>query len=92
MAEKVKSLVERAYPGIAPNTAFEKIKDATGISLSSLQRITEGGIGPSIDTLANLAYHLGSTVAEIVTPKTGDDLGGSKTETKKPEPPRPRAT
>jgi len=92
IAEKVTELVKRAYPGIAPSTAFEKIKDATGISLSSLQRITKGELGPSSDTLANLAYHLGSTVGEIVTPKEGEGLGGSKPSRKPLHPPHPPPT
>lgn len=89
MAEKVTELVERAYPGIALNTAFKKIEGATGISLSSLQRISKGDLGPSTDTLANLAYHLGSTVAELVTPRDGEGLGGSKTSRKTTHPQAP---
>jgi hypothetical protein len=32
-----------------------------------MQRIMSKGTGPSVDTLADLAWHLGSTVAEILT-------------------------
>lgn len=61
--------IVREYPKIARTAAYEKIRDATGISLSSLQRIMSGTTGPSIDTLADLAHHLGVSVHELVQPR-----------------------
>jgi len=67
MLAKLKELIAREYPGIPISTAYERIRDATGLSLSTMQRVMSGKTGPSIDTLSDLARHLGSTVAEIVT-------------------------
>lgn len=74
MVQNLTRLIAREYPTVAPNTAYKRIERATGTSLSTLQRIMSGETGPSVDTLADLAYHLGSTVTEILSPfrKTSD--------------------
>lgn len=69
MLAKLRELIAHEYPGIPISTAYERIRDATGLSLSTMQRVMSGKTGPSIDTLSDLARHLGSTVAEIVTIK-----------------------
>lgn len=69
MVENLKSAIEREYPRVALSTAYDKIQAATGTSLSTMQRIMSGTTGPSIDTLADLAHHLGTTVADLVTPR-----------------------
>jgi transcriptional regulator with XRE-family HTH domain len=45
--------------------AFSQIERDTGISLSTLQRIAKGQVGPSIDTIGNIAHNLGCTVSEL---------------------------
>lgn len=93
MVVKLKRLIAREYPDMAPNTAFERIRDATGISLSSMQRITSGRTGPSIDTLSDLARHLGSTVADILTQDAEADeetpFGEPEPDAKRPPKARP---
>lgn len=72
MVANLERQIAREYPGIAQSTAYYKIEEATGISFSSMQRIMSGGTGPSIDTLSDLARHLGSSVSEILElPKDG---------------------
>jgi transcriptional regulator with XRE-family HTH domain len=66
MLAKLTELIGREYPGVPRSTAYERIRDATGLSLSTMQRVMSGKTGPSIDTLSDLARHLGSSVAEIV--------------------------
>lgn len=61
--------VHRKYPGIAISNAYSKIRAATGITLSTMQRIEKAKHGPSTDTLADLAHHLGTTVHELMRPK-----------------------
>lgn len=70
MLVKLRELIAREYPGVPISTAYDRIRDATGLSLSTMQRVMSGKTGPSIDTLSDLARHLGSTVADIVTLKT----------------------
>lgn len=65
IVSKLKELIAREYPGVAPNTAYLEIQRATGVSLSTLQRIMSGNNSPTTDTLADLARHLGSTVSDI---------------------------
>lgn len=67
MVMNLERLIAREYPDKAKSTAYELIAHATGLSLSSMQRVMSGKTGPSIDTLANIAWHLGATVAEILT-------------------------
>lgn len=67
MVENLTQRIAHVYPHQKPNTAYKKIEGATGISLSSMQRIMSGETGPSIDTLADLGHHLGITVAEMLT-------------------------
>lgn len=67
LVENLKRTIAREYPGISETAAFERIEEDTGISLSSMQRITSGKTGPSIDTLADLAHHLGTTVPELLS-------------------------
>lgn len=69
MLAKLQELIAREYPGLPISTAYDRIRDATGLSLSTMQRVMSGKTGPSIDTLSDLARHLGSSVAEIVTIK-----------------------
>jgi transcriptional regulator with XRE-family HTH domain len=67
MVTNLERLVAENYPGVAQSAAYKRIEKATGISLSSMQRIMSGDTGPSIDTLADLAHHLGTTVSELLT-------------------------
>jgi transcriptional regulator with XRE-family HTH domain len=67
LVENLGESIRESYPDVAISTAYQKIQRATGISLSSLQRIMSGETGPSIDTLADLAHHLGTTVHELLT-------------------------
>jgi len=66
VARNVYAEVRRKYPDFAISTAYSKIRAATGITLSTMQRIVEAKHGPSTDTLADLAHHLGTTVYELV--------------------------
>jgi len=68
MVKRLQLLIAREYPNVAQSTAFERIASQTGLSLSTMQRVMSGTTGPSIDTLSDLARHLGSTVAEILEP------------------------
>lgn len=70
MVENIERLIEREYPGKSQTAAYELIGEATGNSLSTMQRVMSGRTGPSIDTLADIAHHLGATVAEILTIET----------------------
>lgn len=63
--------VERSYPELAPNTAYLKISRAVGCSLSTLQRISSGETSPQVDTLADIAWHLGTSVSALLTPQQG---------------------
>lgn len=44
------------------------------MSLSTLQRIADGKVGPSIDTLANIANNLGCSLADLFTEESKDRL------------------
>lgn len=68
MVGNLKQRIADNYPHQKLNTAYKKIEKATGISLSSMQRIMSGETGPSIDTLADLGHHLGIAVADMLTP------------------------
>lgn len=60
------------YPHKAKTYGFERIQEETGLTLSTLQRITDGKVGPSVDTIANIAHNLGVSVAELMMePKDG---------------------
>jgi DNA-binding phage protein len=61
--------VRHAYPGVATSTAYVQIRRATGVSLSTLQRIESGNTSPQLDTLADIAHHLGTSVQALVTPR-----------------------
>jgi len=65
LAANLTAEVRRQYPNIALSTAFVRITRATGVSLSTLQRITSGNAAPQTDTLADLAHHLGTTVQAL---------------------------
>lgn len=60
--------VARSYPEIAKSAAYFHIRRATGASLSTLQRIEKAQVGAQMDTLADIAYHLGTTVPALVSP------------------------
>ncbi len=90
MVERLKALIAREYPNEATSAAYEKIGEATGVSLSTMQRVMSGKTGPSIDTLSDIARHLGSTVAEILSPLDASPFPKAPPES--PQPPRPRAT
>lgn len=66
-------LIRTEYPDLSKWAAWERIQDATGIAPSTLQRIMKGEVGPSTDTLADLARHLGTTVVELITPRQEGD-------------------
>lgn len=65
--------VVRAYPDMPVTTAYLKIGRATGCSLSTLQRIGKGQVSPQTDTLADIAFHLGTTVRQLVSQTTPDN-------------------
>ena len=67
LVSNLQAQIEANYRGLSITAAYEKIEAGTGISLSSMQRIMSGNTGPSIDTLADLAHHLGTTVADLLT-------------------------
>jgi transcriptional regulator with XRE-family HTH domain len=91
MVRSLERIIAREYQGMAPNTAYKRIERATGVSLSTMQRIMSGETGPSIDTLADLARHLGATVPEILgylpfrkaptTHEPNETIGSSRTST-----------
>lgn len=66
MVTNLSAWIQARYPNVATSTAYEKIASRTGSSLSTLQRIMSGDTGPSIDTLADLAHHLGTSVSELL--------------------------
>lgn len=72
MVANLAALIEKAYPNLPVTAAYEKIEARTGYSLSTLQRIMSGNTGPSIDTLADLAHHLGTSVPELLTRSMDD--------------------
>lgn len=65
--------IARAYPNKSVTYAYEKIEKGTGISLSTLQRIAAGAVGPSIDTLSNIAHNIGCSLADL-TQESKDGL------------------
>ncbi len=68
LVENLSAAIQMSYPKLSASAAYQKNQRATGISLSSLQRIMSGETGPSIDTLADLAHHLGTSVPELLAP------------------------
>jgi hypothetical protein len=70
IAANLSARIAELYSGIPPSTAYSAIKKATGISLSTLQRIIGKEVGPQSDTLADLGHHLGLSVAEMLTKST----------------------
>lgn len=85
LATNVERLIADRYEGKSFTAAAADIQQATGISLSSLQRITSRGTGPSIDTLVELAYHLNSSIVELLTEeKQGSKLPVSRGATGEP--------
>lgn len=57
--------VRLRYPEGAISAAYRKIEAATGISLSTLQRVVGAELGATMDTLADLAHHLGTTIQAL---------------------------
>lgn len=66
LRENLGRAISREYPELALSTAQARIESATGIALSTMQRIMNLEVGATIDTLADLARHLGTTVADLV--------------------------
>lgn len=64
----------KAFPHKSRTYGFEKVAADTGMSLSTLQRIADGKVGPSIDTLANIAHNLGCSLADLFTEESKDRL------------------
>lgn len=69
LTANLKTEVKRAYPGEPLTVAYEKIHRATGYSISTLQRITSGQNSPQLDTLADVANAIGTTVQALLTPR-----------------------
>lgn len=67
----LKAEIKRAYPGEAPTVAYKKIYRATGYSVSTLQRIVGGQSSPQVDTLADIAAAIGTSVHALLTPHDG---------------------
>jgi len=70
LVANLRNAIAREYRNVAPTAAYEEIQRATGISLSTMQRIMQGRVGPSIDTLADLARHLGVEVQDLLTERS----------------------
>ena len=70
--------IGKKWPGGSQTFGFEKVGNDTGLSLSTLQRMAKGEVGATLDTIANIAYALGCSVAELTAEK--DVLTGSKVE------------
>lgn len=64
----------KAFPQKSLTFQFEKVESDTGISLSTLQRIADGKVGPSVDTLANIAHNLGCSLADLFAEESKDRL------------------
>lgn len=86
MVANLEWFIEQRYPDGTRTAAYEKIGKRTGISLSTLQRVMSGDTGPSIDTLADLAHHLGTSVSTILTINSEDQ----PQPTPPPRAPKPR--
>lgn len=87
MVRGLETYIGSSYPGLTTTAAYEKIEARTGYSLSTLQRIMSGDTGPSIDTLADLAHHLGTTVSDLLTTHTEESRPPAKP---RPQPRGPR--
>jgi len=59
------------YPNWSKTRVYERLVKATGHSLSSIQRMMSAETGPSIDTVANVAHHLGVTMQALFEPLPG---------------------
>lgn len=68
LTANLKAEIKRAYPGDLPTAAYVKIHRATGYSVSTLQRIVNGQNSPQLDTLADIASAIGTTVHALLTP------------------------
>lgn len=68
MVANLKPLIERQYQGLSLTAAYDKIEENGVVSSTTMQRIMSGTVGPSIDTLSDLARHFGTTVPELLTP------------------------
>jgi hypothetical protein len=80
----LKRLVAREWPGKSLTFGYERIGEATGFSLSTLQRVAAGSHGCEIDTLADIAKALGCTAAELC-----EQHPDSSHKEPPPEPPAP---
>lgn len=69
--------VAKAFPHKSRTHGFEQIESDTGIALATIQRISKGQVGASIDTLANIAHNLGCTVADLIAESRMDGLPAS---------------
>jgi DNA-binding Xre family transcriptional regulator len=67
----------KAFPHKTKTYGFEKISADTGLSLSTLQRIADGKVGPSIDTIAAIARNLGCSVADLLEESKDGLLGAT---------------
>jgi len=65
IAHNLSRAIEGRYPDLAKSAAYRKIEKATGISLSTVQRTVDADTGATVDTLADLAHHLGTTVQAL---------------------------
>jgi AraC-like DNA-binding protein len=72
IAHNVRARIEVVYAGLADTNAYARIASAIGCSPSTLQRICGAQVGAQVDTLADLAHHLGTTVAELTKVRTGE--------------------
>lgn len=69
VAANLRAQIALRYPKVAPNTAYMHVQRATGASLSTLQRIAAGTVGAQLDTLSDIAHHLGTSVQALVSQK-----------------------
>ena len=61
--------ISDAYPNESRTDAYKTISGATGVSVSTLQRIEHAAVGASVDTLADIARHLGTSLAALHAPR-----------------------
>jgi hypothetical protein len=68
IAANFEAAVSAAYPDKPKTAAYKLIAAATGVGFGTLQRIEKASHGSQIDTLADVAKHLGTTIYDLCAP------------------------